>query len=425
MSIPALLSIPGLVSSLLLWGALIAFTHTIPHTPHAKRWMLAAVPVLFVICHIKMEYGERTVLLLLGDLACLVWCAFIIYKSTKLDAKTSVYCAVWVDMITLLAYELWLIVRWVANEDTILSNTQLVAAQCAFTGAIYLSIRFTLVETLPLDGKAKVGPRQLGCALVLWGLFAVQFHVVMDLYYQGYSFATRKVLALLVIQLYCPVALSMQNSLFMKSAITKELETITMLYERQRSQYQTARRNVQLIYKRCHDLKLQLAAVKEYLPEDFSARNWSDTVRAVNILDRCVHTGSEVLDTVLTEKALDCETKSISINTVADGKILDFMDPADLYALFAGILDGLIGVVSKIEDVERRQVDVMVVQRQGFAVIHIIAALRPEELPPDEVRNETAEHKVIEKIVKKYDGVFSIAPIENGVCTKVVLPLKA
>ena len=69
---------------------------------------------------------------------------------------------------------------------------------------------------------------------------------------------------------------------------------------------------------------------------------------------------------MLTEKALDCETHSISINTVADGKALAFMEAADLYALFAGMLDGAIGLVANLEPPDSRQIDVTVVQRRGL-----------------------------------------------------------
>ena len=130
-----------------------------------------------------------------------------------------------------------------------------------------------------------------------------------------------------------------------------------------------------------------------------------------------------MLDTVLTEKALDCETHSISINTVADGKALAFMEAADLYALFAGMLDGTIGLVANLEPPDSRQIDVTVVQRQGFAVIHLITPVQPEQAPAESVRNASPEYKVIEKIIRKYGGMLTQESTEEGCCFKIVLPL--
>lgn len=414
---------PGLVSSLLLWISMVVYTETLPHARHGKQWMAAALPLLFFINHIKMGHLNHFLPILLFDLLGYICCAYVIYRSTKLDRNASIYCAIWVSITTYSAYEIWLLLLWVFDPSKDVSTTQLIVGQIAFTIAFYLLVRFTTVQMLPLDSGSHVGPLQLGSGLILWVIFTVQFQILMSMYHAGEAPVSRRVFITLLIQLYCPAILGGQNALFRKSALDKELETITALYEHQRSQYQTARRNVQLINKRCHDLKLQLAAVRQYLPKDFPAQNWAEAERAVSIVDRCANTGNEVLDTVLTEKALDCETRSIHINTVADGKALDFMDAADLYALFSGILDGLISIASRLEDIERRQIDTMVFARQGFAVIHVITALLPEEVPPESARSNSAEHKVIEKIVKKYDGIFMVEQIEKGICIKIVLPM--
>ena len=417
------MSTPGLISSLLLWVSLAMYTHRQPRAPHAKRWLWASLPILFCLSHSKMIYITGIVPLILAELAAFGWCAFAISRITTLPRTASVYCAIWVHMTTLSAYELWQLLLWVFDDGgRTPSPAQLHFGQIGFTIAFYLIQYFTQVQVLPIDGKATVGPRQLGSALAVWGLFVVQFQCMLSLYGAGTSLTSRRVLVLLLMQLYCPVFLSAQNALFRKSAMDKELAAITALYERQRSQYQTARRNVQLIYKRCHDLKMQLAAVRQCLPADFPAQDWSEAERAVSIVDRFAHTGNEVLDTVLTEKALDCATRSVNINTVADGKALDFLEPADLYALFAGLLDGLIGIVKDVPQADRRQIDVMVFARQGFAVLQLVTAVRPEELPPQQVRENSAEHKVIEKIVRQYNGLLTTEMVENGYSVKIVLP---
>ena len=55
-----------------------------------------------------------------------------------------------------------------------------------------------------------------------------------------------------------------------------------------------------------------------------------------------MRTGNEILDTILTEKSLICENSGIHINCVADGSLLAFMNPVDLYTLFGNALDNAI-----------------------------------------------------------------------------------
>ena len=41
------------------------------------------------------------------------------------------------------------------------------------------------------------------------------------------------------------------------------MNELNLLYERQRQQYQVARQNVQMINKRCHELKVQIANLRK------------------------------------------------------------------------------------------------------------------------------------------------------------------
>lgn len=391
---------PGLVSSLLLWGAMLVYTHALPHPPRARLQMWLALPAMFFINHIKMAHVHYMMPMILLDIAGYALCTWFIMRTTKLTPSTGLYCAVWVVITTYSAYEVWLLLEWVLDLGAAFTPTQLIFCQIGFTAAFYLLVRFTIVPMLRLTEEGfRTGPRQLGSAVALGILFAVQFQMLMALRGSGESLSSRRVFVILLIQLYCPAILGFQNSMFGFSAMDKELKTITALYERQRSQYEIARSNVQLIYKRCHNLKLQLAAVRQYLPSDFPVQDFSDAERAVSVVERCANTGNEVLDTVLTEKALDCEARCININAVADGKILNFMEAGDLYALFAGMLDELIRIVSALEQADRRQIDVMVFARQGFAVIQIAAAMPATELRPRKEQERSAEYKVIRKIV--------------------------
>lgn len=116
------------------------------------------------------------------------------------------------------------------------------------------------------------------------------------------------------------------------------MNALNLLYERQRQQYQVARQNVQIINKRCHELKVQIADLRKLSPEAVPQERIEEAERAARLYDANCNTGNEVLDVVLTEKSLLCESRGIQLNAVANGSCLGFIEAGDLYALFANAL---------------------------------------------------------------------------------------
>ena len=137
-------------------------------------------------------------------------------------------------------------------------------------------------------------------------------------------------IVLLVVQLYCVSLLYLQTELFKKSALEKELLTMNMLMKQKETQYALTRENIDLINRKCHDLKHQVRALRSVADEESKERYLSELEKSVEIYGAIVKTGNDVLDTILTEKSLMCQAKGIKINCVADGRRLDFVDPVDL-----------------------------------------------------------------------------------------------
>ena len=107
----------------------------------------------------------------------------------------------------------------------------------------------------------------------------------------------------------------------------KEMEALNLLYDRQRKQYQIARRNVQIINRKCHELKVQIADLRRLQPDEATVRSLDEAEQAARMYDANAATGNEVLDVVLTEKSLLCESQRIRLNCVADGACLAYVEP--------------------------------------------------------------------------------------------------
>ena len=85
------------------------------------------------------------------------------------------------------------------------------------------------------------------------------------------------------------------------------MNSLNMLYERQRQQYQVAKRNVQIINRKCHELKVQIADLRRMAPNAALQQSLNEAEAAARQYDASTQTGSEVLDVVLTEKSMLCE----------------------------------------------------------------------------------------------------------------------
>ena len=210
------------------------------------------------------------------------------------------------------------------------------------------------------------------------------------------------------------------------SAMQKEMDTLNLLYERQREQYQVARQNVQIINKRCHELKLQIAALRQMSgaasdpPDPELKAHIDEAEKAAQLYDASRNTGNEVLDVVLTEKSLLCESRRIQLNAVTDGSCLGFFEASDLYALFANMLDHAIESAVQMPEPERRCIDLLVCTRQSFVVVNVISPDRPPEAADTRATHYAV--KVTNRIVQKYKGTLTTESQNGFFAVKIIFP---
>ena len=149
---------------------------------------------------------------------------------------------------------------------------------------------------------------------------------------------------------------------FNETRLRYENDVTHELLKLQGRQQQLSKDSIETINIKCHDLKRQIAALRLVGDGEERDRAIRELEQAVNIYDASVHTGNETLDIVLMEKLLLCGANHITLTSFAEGKLLNFMRPADLYVLFSNALDNAIeGVMQAAEndrnialEVERR-----------------------------------------------------------------------
>lgn len=343
----------------------------------------------------------------------------IFYSCVKGKGFGLWYCGVWGTMTFLLVLETSYVLCSPLLGD--LGNWLL---KILFSVAVNVAIGLTLARWMPEKGQYQIGPRQMVSAWV--------FCIMSENLFIYAKVDPGATLFNIVLQFYCITLLYLQSALFKKSSMRKELETIQLLWHQQKGQYQLSKETIELINHKCHDLKHQVQAIRAVKDEKERETYLEKIEKSVQIYSAIVRTGNEILDTILTEKSLICENSGIHINCVADGSLLAFMNPVDLYTLFGNALDNAIEAVRKLESKEKRVIDIMLYERQSFLMLQIVnpmcGEVKFEDGLPLTTKAKNGYHgygmKSMLHTIQKYEGHLT-TEVKNGCFYfNVMLPLE-
>ena len=211
----------------------------------------------------------------------------------------------------------------------------------------------------------------------------------------------------------------------------REVDALQNVLHAQYTQYQQSQESIEIINRKYHDLKHQIAVL----------RSEADTEKKNAYLDRMEEeikayeaqnkTGNQVLDTVLTSKSLYCQQHDISMTCVVDGTLVNFMDEMDLCTLFGNALDNAIESVEKVQDLEKRLIHLSVARQKGFVHIRLentyVGDLKFEGDLPVTTKADSRNHgyglKSIRQTAKKYGGSATVAAKGEWFELRVLLPL--
>ena len=136
-----------------------------------------------------------------------------------------------------------------------------------------------------------------------------------------------------------------------------------MLWSERNNQYELSKQTIDIINIKCHDLKHQIHKLDGY--STINNANKQEIENALKIYDSTIKTGNNALDVILTEKSLLGNQKGISFNVIADGKILNFIDPTDIYALFGNAIDNALEALTNI-DITNKTISIIIKKVNSF-----------------------------------------------------------
>lgn len=201
----------------------------------------------------------------------------------------------------------------------------------------------------------------------------------------------------------------------------QEVTALQNILQTQYANYRSSEESVELINRKYHDLKHQIAVLRSEVKSGKNLEYLDRVEQEIHAYEAENKTGNRVLDTILTSKSLHCQQNGIQLTCVADGAALDFMDVMDLSALFGNALDNAIEGVSLLPDADQRLIHLAVARQKGFVSIRLEnrckEELRVDKGLPSTTKVEKGLHgyglKSIQATVAKYGGSATVHA-ENG-----------
>ena len=422
--------IGSVICEIALWLSGIVFVHREEERNNfsMRMWISSIIAVVLSVA-LSIYYGgdfpfEKEILQLISTVGLV---GFMLWN-WKITPSVAIYNFIWARMVWWLTLETWQFLTVLAERFVSLNIwTKSISLVFLFMLACALCDR-TIARWIPESGRKRTGPRKLTLAILLCVIFELLAYRPELQNVEESNLLNA--FPLFLLQWISAIILYLQNELFRKSSMKQELDLVNLLLQKEQEQYRLSKENIAIINQKCHDLKHQIRAIRKVTDEDRD-QYLKEVEESISIYESIVQTGNEVLDTILTEKSLYCREKGITISCVADGKLLQFINPMDLYSLFGNALDNSIEAVEQFEEEEKRQIDVLIHRQQKFLVVNIINPSKDvlaleNEMPITTKRDKNLHGfglRSMKYIVKKYDGFFNITQEDGCFSLKFLFPI--
>ena len=287
------------------------------------------------------------------------------------------------------------------------------------TVATYAIAYLLITRRLSRRGLEQVSDRSMITMMAVVMLMVIGFDLVIkSLCEMGIPVAYALMLRF-VHGFICVFTVWMEYELLVNRKLASEKDTTERVLAERERQYEQSRESIEAINIKCHDLRHQIRALANG-GAAIDPTALADVARDVAVYDAAVRTGNEALDTILTEKSLVCQREGITLTCVADGAALNFMAPADIYALFGNALDN---AVEAARGASRRSISVVVRRTMGVTSVSVEnyydLGAQPtfEDGLPQTTKADKANHgfgmRSMRAIAERYGGTL-VARAEDG-----------
>lgn len=291
---------------------------------------------------------------------------------------------------------------------------------------IYILAYFMVVRRLQLDETLQFAKKTI---LFLCGTVIVVNHAFIMLYFglipENQIIDNVLVYAFNII--CCILILAMQTSVYEHTQNLREFAVVEKLWQQAKEQYKVSKENIDAMNIRCHDMKHLIHKMEK----EYSAKELDDISKIIESYEVGVETGNEIIDVILTEKAMYCQRNGIQFTCIVNGQILEFIGTTDLYVLFGNLIDNCINAVKHLHQENRKNIRINVNQEKQFVLINTENYYEGKlefmnELPMT-TNSDKLNHgygmRSIQNIVKRYNGQISIRAEDGIFSLSIFIPI--
>ncbi len=197
----------------------------------------------------------------------------------------------------------------------------------------------------------------------------------------------------------------------------KENELIRYQLAQEQRHYAAVMGNIELINRKCHDLKYEVAALYSNDNTESQKMQIKKLEGDISIYESLAKTGNIALDNILSEKSFLCKSSNIHLEYLLNGKLFEFIEPLDIYVLLGNALDNAIECVKEYSEEDKRYICIRSVEKGDMVILHIENFCK-EQLKFDGGLPVTAKKdknyhgfgtKSIRYIAEKYGGSMTVA----------------
>lgn len=390
--------IPRLYTALAEWLGCMIYVLVLRRRLRGPRLWLAAAGTLAVQCGVQLLAGALPLALWIPGMAAAVLAMTgCIALLCRLPWPDTLYCTIRAFTVAEFAASLeWQLHCFYFGRLEPASSLRALALLAAVYGLVYGGV--WLAERRQLPGGGALG-------LTFWeavsgGVIALTVFAVSNLSFLRVStpFSGQMAPEIFYIRTlvdFCGMALLYnQQEQRRNLRMQYELDAIQRILYTQYEQYRLSKENIDLVNRKYHDLKHQIAVIRAEADPGKREDYLREMEHGIKMAEAQNKTGNAVLDTVLTGKSMYCAEHDINLNCVADGALLKFMDAMDICTIFGNALDNAIECVQKLQEPEKRLI------RMAVCAQNDLLLLRFENYYEDDLRIE--------------DGVLRTTKGDNG-----------
>ncbi len=336
------------------------------------------------------------------------------------SVRSSLFCCFAGYLVQHASYHLMLIMFLTARSY--MPNWAYFLSYFACFAIPYIAAFMLMARRLKRDSMDMKNSYLIGLAFIV----AVTTQIVsMYMNYREVSNISGRIYSILA----CIVTLMFLFGLFKSTRLQREKEEIERLMQLSKRQHDETKENIALINMKCHDLKHQIAAIRGMRNDAEREDSLKELESAVVIYDTTAKTGNDTLDTVLTDKGMQCGQYRIKFEYMVDGAALDFMSALDIYTLFGNMLDNAIESVVRQPDEAKRIISLTVSSKNNLVSVHMEnycdGDIVFENGLPLTTKADKDYHgfgmKSIKYLAEKYNGNLLVTHSDNLFCVDIMM----